>query len=78
MNTFEEPPLSPLDEEIETLLHRLAALIETTPGRDEAAIREVAIAALTDRIRELSRKCTDSTCRIRVFREARKMLGEEE
>ena len=73
----EEAPLSPLDEEIDILLQRLTALTATPPTPQEAPIREVAIRALRDRLRELSRKCDDSTCRVRTIRDVRKALGEE-
>jgi hypothetical protein len=72
MTKFEGEPLSPLDAEIETLLTRLAALESQAPSEEERSIREIAVKAIKERLAELSRKCTDRTCRIRVIREARK------
>ena len=70
MTWFEDPPLSPLDEEIETLLRRLAALEASPPEPFQRAIHEVACQAIRDRLRDLSRKCSDRTCRIRVIQAA--------
>ncbi len=72
----EDTPLSPLDEEIETLLGRLAALEARTPTPDEAPVREVAMRAIRDRLRRLSRKCTDRTCRIRTLERIREVTDE--
>ena len=77
MTRYEEEPLSPLDAEIELLLQRLAALTEAPPTPEQAPIREVAVKALRDRLRELSRKCDDRTCRIRTVRDVQVALGEE-
>ncbi len=77
MTRHEEAPLSPLDEEIDLLLGRLSALTAAPPTPEEAPIREVAVKALRDRLRDLSRKCRDSTCRVRTIRNVRKALGEE-
>ena len=74
MTRFEEEPLSRVDEEIETLLDRLSAFQARTPDPDEAPVVEVAIKAIRDRLRALSRKCTDDTCRIRVIEEMRKAV----
>ena len=73
----EEAPLSPLDDEIDTLLGRLTALTTSPPTPEQAPIREVAIKALRDRLRELSRKCDDSTCRVRTIQNVKKALGED-
>lgn len=75
MSPFEGEPLSPLDQEIETLLRRLAALEARTPSEEERPVHEIAVGALRDRLRELSRRCTDRTCRIRVIEEVRKRTG---
>jgi len=71
----EDAPLSPLDEEIETLLSRLAALQSTEPAPEQRPIREVAIDALKERLKMLSRKCTDRVCRIRTIEEVRRAVG---
>jgi hypothetical protein len=76
VNPTEDEPLSSLDVEIEVLLERLAALEARVPSPEESSIREVAIAAIRERLRELSRKCTDRTCRIRIVRGARAAAGE--
>lgn len=76
MNASEDRPLSPLDAEIEVLLARLAALESREPTPAELPIREVAIAAIRERLRELSRKCTDATCRVRIVRDARAAAGD--
>lgn len=75
MTRFEGEPLSPLDAEIETLLRRLSALETRTPDDDEQAVHEIAVRAIRTRLAELSRKCTDRTCRIRVIEAARKQAA---
>jgi hypothetical protein len=76
MTERDDVPLSPLDAEIEMLLDRLAALRAREPAPDEASIREVALLALRERLRELSRRCTDSTCRVRVVKRAREAAAD--
>ena len=77
MTSADEPPLSPLDLEIETLLTRLTALQERAAEPVEEPIREVALGAIRGRLRELSRKCTDSTCRIRTIDRVRRALNDD-
>jgi hypothetical protein len=78
MRRFEDEPLSPLDQEIETLLERLAAFEANPPTPDERPVVEVAIKAIRDRLKVLSRKCTDDTCRIRVIQEVRKAVDRDD
>jgi hypothetical protein len=73
----DDKPLSTIDLEIETMLDRLAALEARAPTDSERAIQEVAMDALRHRIRELSRKCTDRTCRVRVLRRAEEVARED-
>lgn len=75
MSPFEDAPLSGIDAEIEVLLRRLAALEVRAPDEREHSIREIAIAAIKERLRILSRTCTDKTCRIRVLEEVRRHVG---
>lgn len=77
MMTTEDEPLSPIDAEIEVLLSRLTALDAREPTEAERPIQEVAIAALRRRIRALSRKCTDSVCRVRILTRAEEIAGED-
>lgn len=74
MTRFEEEPLSPIDQEIETLLGRLASFESRSPSPEERPVVEVAIKAIRDRLKVLSRKCTDETCRIRVIEEVRRAV----
>jgi hypothetical protein len=76
VNRTEDLPLSPLDAEIELLLTRLSALEARAPAPDETSIREVAVTAIRERLRELARKCTDRPCRVRIVRDARAAAGE--
>jgi hypothetical protein len=76
MSPGDEKPLSPLDAEIETLLSRLAALQARSAEPEEESIRDVALKAIRDRLRELSRKCTDTTCRIRTIDQIRRALDD--
>ena len=78
MTRFEDKPLSPIDEEIATLLERLAAFKARTPTSDEASVVEVAIHAIHERLKVLSRKCTDDTCRIRVIEEMRQAVDRDD
>ncbi len=78
MRRFEDEPMSPLDQEIETLLDRLATFQASTPDADERPVVEVAIKAIRDRLKVLSRKCTDDTCRIRVIEEVRKAVERDD
>ena len=71
MSPSEDRPLSPLDEEIEMLLRRLSSLMAAPPDPHQEAIRDVMMKAIRDRLRSLSRKCTDKTCRIRIIEKAR-------
>ncbi|MCU0725477.1 MAG: hypothetical protein MUE73_06770 [Planctomycetes bacterium] len=77
MTSVEDEPLSPLDAEIELLLGRLAALETREATPEEAPIRQVAIDAIRERLRQLARRCTDKTCRVRIVSDARKAAGEE-
>ncbi len=77
MTSADETPLSPLDLEIETLLTRLTALQVKATEPVEEPIREVALNAIRDRLRDLSRKCTDSTCRIRTIDRIRRALNDD-
>jgi hypothetical protein len=72
-----DEPLSPLDAEIELLLDRLSALEAREATPDEAPIRQVALDAIRARLRDLSRRCNDKTCRVRISAGARKAAGEE-
>ena len=78
MSEREDTPRSPLDERIGLLLDRLAALETKSVTPDEEPIRAVAVQALRDRLRELSRKCTDKTCSIRIIEQVRKVVQPEE
>ena len=77
MTDSEETTRSPLDARIQLLLDRLAALESKEVDRDEEPIREVAVKAIRDRLRELSRKCTDKTCSIRTVEQIRKVVDPE-
>jgi hypothetical protein len=77
MNREADSPLSPVDAEIEMLLRRLASIQSAPPDPHREAIQAVMVKAIRDRLRLLSRKCTDRTCRIRIIEEARNAAGEE-
>jgi hypothetical protein len=77
MTSDEDRPLSPLDAEIELLLGRLAALEAREATPEEAPIRRVAVDAIRERLRQLSRQCTDKTCRVRIVTDVRKVAGAE-
>lgn len=78
MSSPEDTPLSPIDSEIELLLRRLASIQASPPDPNREAIQAVMVKAIRDRLRVLSRRCTDRTCRIRIMEEARTAAGEEE
>ena len=77
MSDTEDAPRSPLDAEIQLLLDRLALLEAKEVTPDEAPVRDVAVRAVRERLRELSRKCTDETCSIRIIEQVRKVVDPE-